>query len=108
KKLRYALEVSAEIAGRQTPADLERLRRIQALLGRLHDLNVLIDRVRQLQASATPTDLSAWRDLEALVVPIENDCRRLHGQYMRGSSPLGALATRLSGRGRTEVREVKT
>src|SRR2546422_281093 len=55
KKLRYAFEVSAEITGRHAPLDLDHLRRTQALLGRLHDLQVLIDRVRQMQASATPT-----------------------------------------------------
>jgi CHAD domain-containing protein len=106
KKLRYALEVSAEIAGQHTPADLDHLRRTQDLLGRLHDLNVLIDRVRQLQASPTPTDIGAWRDLEALVVPLEDECRRLHGRYVRDRVALGALATRLTGR--NSAPEVKT
>jgi CHAD domain-containing protein len=107
KKLRYALEVSAETIGGQTPADLNHLRRIQSLLGRLHDLQVLIDRVRQMQASPTPTDLGAWRELDALVVPLEDECRRLHGRYVRDRVALAALATRLSGNGRTEARSEK-
>src|SRR5205814_6295790 len=105
--LRYAFEVSAEITGRHTPVDLDHLRRTQALLGRLHDLQVLIDRVRQLQAATTPTDMTAWRDLEALVVPIENECRRLHGRYVRDRGALAALAARLSGRAGVKSEKLK-
>lgn len=101
KKLRYALEMSAEIPDGQAPADLTHLRRAQALLGRLHDLQVLIDRVRQLQASPRPTDISAWRDLESLVVPLEDECRRLHGRYVRDRTGLTAICARLSGSGRS-------
>lgn len=108
KKLRYALEVSADIAGSRT-ADLEHLRRMQAVLGRLHDLQVLINCVSRLQASTTPTDLSAWRDLETLVVPLEDECRRLHGRYVRDRDELAALAARLSGRaGAVEGRPEKS
>jgi hypothetical protein len=37
------------------------LKRVQGLLGRMHDLQVLIERVREVQASLTPPSLAAWR-----------------------------------------------
>ncbi|MGB7220131.1 MAG: CHAD domain-containing protein [Vicinamibacterales bacterium] len=112
KKLRYALEVSAETTGGQAPGALNHLRRTQGVLGRLHDLQVLIDRVRQMQASPAPTDLGVWRELDTLVVPLEDECRRLHGRYVRDRGALAELAARLSGRsggaeGKTEKLRLK-
>jgi CHAD domain-containing protein len=94
KKMRYAVELSAEIAGQQTSPELRTLKRGQDLLGRLHDLQVLIDRVRQLQASLTPPDLVAWREFDALITSLENDCRRLHARYMRARPALLAVCDR--------------
>jgi CHAD domain-containing protein len=99
KKLRYALEMLADVTGAKTTPDLRQLRRTQDYLGRLHDLQVLMDRVRQVQASLTPPDLAAWRELDVLVASLEDQCRRLHGRYMREHDALAALAARLSGRG---------
>ena len=59
---------------------------------------MLIDRAREAQASLTPPDINAWRELDALVVALEEDCRRLHGRYMHDREALLALCTRLSGR----------
>jgi CHAD domain-containing protein len=92
--MRYAVELSAEIAGQQTTPELRTLKRGQDLLGRLHDLQVLIDRVRQLQASLTPPDLVAWREFDALITSLENDCRRLHARYMRARPALLAVCDR--------------
>jgi CHAD domain-containing protein len=97
KKLRYALEVSADVARVKSTPDLRLLRRVQDTLGRLHDLHVLEDRVRQLQASLTPPDVNVWRQLDTLVVSIDEECRRLHGRYMRERDGLVALCTRLAG-----------
>ena len=99
KKLRYALEMLADLTGAKTTLDLRQLRRTQDYLGRLHDLQVLMDRVRQVQASLTPPDLAAWRELDVLVTSLEDQCRRLHGRYMREHDALAAVAARLSGRG---------
>ena len=57
KKLRYAVEVIGEATGVDRAADLKALKRAQDLLGRLHDLQVLIDRVRRAQASLDPPDV---------------------------------------------------
>jgi CHAD domain-containing protein len=101
KKLRYALELSTDVAGHKTTPDLTHLRRTQQVLGRLHDLQVLIDRTRETQASLTPPDLAAWRELDRLVVSLEEDCRRLHGRYMHDSPSLEAICGRL-GASRTQ------
>ena len=97
KKLRYAAELSAETSGNPSDAALRLLGRGQDLLGRMHDIQVLVDRVRQLQASLTPPNFPVWRDLDALVVLLEEDCRRLHGRYMRAREGIAALASTLSG-----------
>ena len=80
---------------------------MQDVLGRLHDLQVLIDRTRDVQASLTPPDVNAWRELDALVVALEDDSRRLHGWYMHDRDALLALCVRLSGR-MAEAKEVRS
>jgi len=97
KKLRYALELSHDVAGIRGDADLRVLNRAQDLLGRMHDLQVLIERVRQVQASLAPPNVTVWRDLDRLMVSLEDDCRRLHARYMRTRGDLAAIATRLGG-----------
>lgn len=96
KKLRYAVELSMEAAGERSSADLRVLKRSQDLLGRLHDLQLLIEEVRQTQASLAPPSVTVWRDLDALVASLEDDCRRLHARYMRVRDALAAVAERRS------------
>jgi CHAD domain-containing protein len=96
KKLRYAVELSNEVAGVRGDADLRVLKRAQELLGRMHDLQVLIDRVRMVQASLAPPNIAVWRELDALMETLENDCRRLHARYMRSRDDLAAIAARLA------------
>jgi CHAD domain-containing protein len=94
KKLRYALELWEHTRGeRNTPA-VRALKRVQALLGRMHDLQVLIERVREVQASLTPPSLAAWRELDELVVTLEDMCRRLHARYVREREGLESLTRR--------------
>jgi CHAD domain-containing protein len=106
KKLRYALELSAEIAGLKSTPDLRQLRRVQDILGRLHDLEMLIDRARQAQASLTPPNVTAWRELDVLIAALEDDCRRLHGRYMSERDAAAALCARLAGRA-SEIKNQK-
>ena len=47
KKLRYALELAADADHVKASPDLRQLRRVQDVLGRLHDLQVLVDRARE-------------------------------------------------------------
>jgi CHAD domain-containing protein len=98
KRLRYGLELSVDAGARGLAPDLRILRREQELLGRLHDQQVLIDRVRVMQASLTPPDLLAWRELDSLVRSLENSCRLLHARYVRDRQGLLALCDRLIAR----------
>jgi len=95
KKLRYGVEVAQELAGERRNPDLRLLKREQELLGRLHDLQMLIDRVRRVQGSLTPPDLVAWRDLDGVIRELETSCRRLHAKYMHNRPALLQLCDRL-------------
>ena len=96
KKLRYAFELAAETAGAKREVELRTLRRGQEVLGRMHDLQMLIDRVRDVQASLAPPSLAVWRELDEVVASLDEDCRRLHARYMRARGALRALADRLA------------
>jgi CHAD domain-containing protein len=104
KKLRYGVELATEAAGASNSADLRMLKRSQDLLGRTHDLQILIDRVRQVQGSLTPPDVIAWRELDAVVAGLETSCRRLHARYVRDRGALLALCDRLGARTPAERR----
>jgi len=99
KKFRYAAELKANLSVDGAWAeDLAGLKRAQRLLGRLRDRQVLMDRVRQLQASLTPPDLGVWRALDLLVIAIETECRRLHARYLRHAPELIRWCDRIAGR----------
>jgi len=98
KKMRYTLELASEISGIVTPADLRVLRRTQDLLGRLHDVELLVDRARQEQTSISPPNLAAWGSLDGLIVSLEDDCRRLHARYCRLAADLATITDRLGGK----------
>jgi CHAD domain-containing protein len=100
KKVRYAVELANHVSGTRGD-DLRILKRAQELLGRMHDLQMLIDRMRQEQALLAPPTLAAWRDLDALIVSLEDDCRRLHARYMRMRDALAAIAGRQDPRPQT-------
>jgi CHAD domain-containing protein len=99
KKFRYAVELREDLAGARHESDIVALKRAQDALGRMHDLQVLIDRVRQVQATLTPPNVSVWRSLDALVTSLDDDCRRLHARYMRVRPELQSITSRLSGSG---------
>lgn len=82
KKLRYGLELMREMSRSRASADIKVLKTVQDTLGRLHDLEVLIDRARALQGSFEPPDLSVLADLDTLVRPLEDECRQLHARYV--------------------------
>jgi CHAD domain-containing protein len=83
KKLRYAVELRNEFAGIARSEDLRLLKRAQEILGRMHDLQMMMDRARKVQAALPPSDTAAWDQLDTLIDAIEDDCRRLHARYMR-------------------------
>jgi CHAD domain-containing protein len=95
KKLRYSLEVARELSGSRAVARIRTLKRAQDLLGRLHDLEVLIARTRGLQASAKAPDLRLSAHLDGLVRRLETECRQLHGRYMASRSGLLKICERV-------------
>ena len=104
KKLRYAVELANELAkDGKFNAQLRLLKRNQDQLGRWHDYQVLIDHVRQLQASETPPALSSRQRLDGLIAALETECRRLHARYIRDSAALAAVCHRAESRSQAPV-----
>ena len=91
KKLRYSLELVRELRGSRAVARINNLRHAQDLLGRMHDLEVLIGRVRAVQGSASAASLRLSADLDRLVRRLETECRQLHGHYMASRKKLVAV-----------------
>ena len=95
KKLRYALEVARQVGGgrpararatrpAQTaiPRQLATLKQAQELLGRMHDLEMLIARIRLVQGAPQAPSLRVSGELDRLVRALETECRVLHGRYI--------------------------
>jgi CHAD domain-containing protein len=88
KKLRYALEIQRELTHSRSRAHLNRLKVQQDLLGRMHDLEMLIDQTRAVQASLPGRSRQATTELDALIRVLEDECREGHAAYMRGRTAL--------------------
>jgi len=83
KKLRYALEIERELKKLRSTSRIGQLKRLQDLLGRMHDFEMLIDRTRRLQAEVAGSDRRLAIELDRLVGTLEEECRQLHASYMR-------------------------
>jgi CHAD domain-containing protein len=88
KKLRYALEIQRELTKSRSTAQLNRLKTQQDLLGRMHDLEILIDRARRVQTTITPRDRRGMAELRTLIRVLEDECREGHAAYMRAKPAL--------------------
>lgn len=97
KKLRYALEIQRELAQSRSTAHLNRLRTQQDLLGRMHDLEILIDRARAVQGRLSPRDRRGMAELNTLIRVLEQECREGHAAYMRGRPALLKLCDVVAG-----------
>ena len=86
KKLRYALEIQRELTKTRSTAQLNRLKVQQDLLGRMHDLEILIDRARGVQTTISPRDRRGMAELKKLIRVLEEECREGHAAYM-GARP---------------------
>jgi CHAD domain-containing protein len=91
KKLRYALEIQRELTRSRSTAALNRLKTQQDILGRMHDLEMLIDRTREVQARITPRDRRGMAELKQLIRVLEAECRECHAVYMRARPALVKL-----------------
>jgi CHAD domain-containing protein len=88
KKLRYVLEIARELSRSRASARIRMLKNVQDLLGRMHDLEVLITRIRALQGSDRAPTLKVSADLDSLVRKFEMECRQLHVRYMGSKKKL--------------------
>ena len=68
---------------RSTTRKLNLAKAQQDLLGRVHDLEMLIDRARAVQAGLTPRDRRGTAELKRLIRVLEDECREGHAAYMR-------------------------
>lgn len=98
KKLRYALELSEELARVPPSGELRRLSRAQALLGRLHDRQVLLGTAATVRASLTRRDLRGRKDLSELLDDLEATCHTLHTTYVRSRPALHRVCQELLAR----------
>jgi CHAD domain-containing protein len=96
KKLRYSMELTRELSGSRATTRLDTLKQAQDLLGRMNDLEVLITRVRALQASGKVGGLRLSSDLDLVVRRLETECRQLHGQYIASRRKLLAICDHAS------------
>lgn len=95
KQLRYALEVSGRLRRGPTAAALRQLRAVQDTLGRAHDLHVLGEHLRQVEARLVTRSRPAAADLHRLARDIDDTCRALHAAFLARRAALGVLASTL-------------
>lgn len=88
KKLRYALEILRELTHSRASARINRVKAQQDLLGRMHDLEVLIDRTREVQEGLAASNRRATIELDGLIRALEDECREGHAAYMRGRAAM--------------------
>lgn len=88
KKLRYALEIQRDLKHLRSRVHLTRLKTQQDLLGRMHDLEILIDRTRAVQAAMAPRNRRGMAELDALIRVLEDECREGHAIYMHARPAL--------------------
>ena len=84
KKVRYALEILRELTHSRATARIKRVKAQQDLLGRMHDLEVLIDRTRAVQEGLAASNRRGTIELDGLIRALEDECREGHAAYMRG------------------------
>jgi len=78
KKLRYVLEVAAEVVGARSRRRLAALKTVQELLGRLHDLQTLQGHIREVEITFVPGRGGVARGLAQMAEDVEADCRAVH------------------------------
>lgn len=83
KKLRYALELAADAGLAAAKPLVTTLKRTQDDLGRLNDLHVIQEHVARVQAEPPARQGSTDGGLDAISRTLEEECRFLHGRYVR-------------------------
>ena len=82
KKLRYALEIADETGAAPCVQAVRTLKRVQDLLGRLHDLQMLLHYAAAVGAAPRRRRSTPDVALAQLTRLVEDECRHLHGRYV--------------------------
>ncbi len=93
KRLRYAVELAAELGGRKLESTLNELKTGQDALGELHDVDVLMSYVAG--ALEGERDPHVCASLEALQTTLEAERHELHARYLTHQPPLLVLIDRI-------------
>jgi len=101
KKLRYGLELGIELRVARAALAVRTLRRMQDLLGELHDYQVLSRFAAEAAFRGTPILLKGEQQL---VVLLQRKCLRIHAQYLRLRAGLVGVAEEAPGRFATQAR----
>jgi CHAD domain-containing protein len=96
KKLRYAMAVDRELRRSRSTARIGQLKRLQDVLGLMHDFEMLIDHTRRVQALIAAQDRALATELDAVVRTLEEECRLQHATYMRRRTSILRLCEALT------------
>jgi CHAD domain-containing protein len=108
KKLRYGLELAADSGVRSASPLVRRIKRVQDLLGRLHDFQVLQEHIAIVQSGPAASREGMHDALAALAGDVEARCRHLHGQYLMTAASVQDLIETVRARVVTEVERPRT
>lgn len=97
KKLRYSLEADRAIRGAAVTSDIRTLESAQEILGHLHDLQILQDRLHHAGRAAGATR-ALMAQLRRMSAELEGECRVLHAQVLARAARWRQLAARRAGR----------
>ena len=59
-------------------------------------MQVLVERIREMQATLASPDFTMWRKVDCLIALLEDDCRRLHAKFVRQEIAIRAICQRVS------------
>lgn len=94
KKLRYGLEVVSSTALSDQAANIRSLKRVQELLGLMHDYQILLEHVAAVR-EATPKGTPGAAGLKSMAAAYDRECRTLHASYLKLAPGLAASAKAL-------------
>lgn len=98
KKLRYVLELIRETGAQTAKPLVKTLKASQENLGRLHDVQVVINRIGTTRTELTASEMNLASELDALALRLEAACREHHAQYVADRAALEAVCDRAGGR----------
>lgn len=82
KKLRYVLELGADLSVRRSVTRLASLTGVQERLGRLHDLQMLQTQIRDVESRLVAGRGRVARGLARMAEDVEADCRAAHADVL--------------------------